>query len=79
MVISTKRNNRGRKARIGGICFDEGKMMIFAGYHYFPDGKTGKILLDLAEARELANRIGYDRKRERRKELIRWLAKRYEI
>lgn len=82
MIISTKTNNRGRKAKIGGLCFDEGKMMIFAGYHQFPDGRVGKILLNLDEARVFANRIGVDpakSKARKRKELVKWLAKRYEV
>lgn len=82
MIISTKKSNRGRKAIVGKVCFDEGRMMIFAGYHQFPDGRVGKILLNLDEARVLANRIGVDpakNKARRRKQLIRTLAKRYGV
>lgn len=42
----------GRKARVGGICFNEDRMRVFAGY--CPDC-NGKVVMSLDEARHFAN------------------------
>lgn len=76
MIISKARQHKGRKARIGGICFDEGKMMVFVDYYPFPDGSVGKILINMDEAREFANRVGADRIKLRAK-FMRWVIRRY--
>lgn len=76
MIISNVKKHRGRKARIGSLCFDEGRMMIFVGYYPFPDGTTRKILINLNEAREFANRIGAEKITIRTK-IMRWIIKKY--
>lgn len=78
MLISKTKQNRGRKARVGALCFDEGRMMVFVGYYAFPDGSHGKILVTLDEARELSARIGGEKSSARTK-LIKWLVKRYGV
>lgn len=78
MIVTNRLHNRGRKARIGGLCFDEGRMMIFVGYHTYPDGSTGKVLVSIDEAREFATRFGSE-KADKRKQLIRWLVRRYGV
>lgn len=79
MVISTKKAVQGRKANIGGMCFDEGKMMVFVGYHACKANETGKILVTIDEARQLAKKIGTDCKTSKRQRLVKRLAKHYEI
>lgn len=79
MVVSLKKNNAGRKARIGGLCFDENKMHFFAGYHTCESGKVCKVLLDVDEAREFAERVGYQKRPKLRVRVVKWLAVRYGI
>jgi hypothetical protein len=50
----------GRKARIGGICFVNDRMVIFVGY--CPECK-GKVVMDLDEARSFANIYTTNKKR----------------
>ena len=78
MVISSKKHNKGKKAEFGGICFDEGDLRVFIGYHTCPTGKKSKILLNLDETRFLANKYGGN-KTTNRKKLIKWLANKYEV
>lgn len=70
---------RGRKSRIGRVCFDErGKMMFFAGYAQV-GGNNCKVLLSIEEAHEFARQIGGGVREPLGAKIVRRLAKRYDI
>ena len=70
-------NYRGRKAKIGGICFDEGRMCFFLGYHTCPESHSKhKILLTIDEAREFGKKFGYN-KIPLKTKIVNYLIKKY--
>jgi hypothetical protein len=55
-------NNRGHKAKIGSVMFDDDGLAFFAGYHRCPNcGAQGKILIDMDDVRELGRKFGHQR------------------
>lgn len=55
--------HRGRSARIGSICFNAGRIAVFAGYHPCPNcGGLSRIQIDYDYARTLARNFGGGRK-----------------
>jgi shikimate kinase len=54
----------GRKAKVGGICFDDrNRMHIFVAYC---DGCRGKVLMTVDEAREFSDKYNTNKKRTKR-------------
>ncbi len=51
-------NYRGRKGLIGKVCFGNEGLAFFAGYHDCECGSRGKILLNMEDARSLAQKVG---------------------
>lgn len=78
MQTSIKKQYTGRKTRIGALCFDEGKMQIFVGYSTCAHGQTGKILINVEEAKEFSRRF-HAEKTKMRQRLIRYLVTKLEV
>lgn len=62
MIIHEQHTFRGRKSKVGSICFDTGKMTFFLGYHDCPNCHThNKLLVGIDEARTFSNKFGKSR------------------
>lgn len=52
-------NSRGRKAKIGGVCYDGSRLAFFAGYSECKEcGVQGKVLISVEDARLLGRKFG---------------------
>lgn len=59
MTVHEQPTFRGRKSRVGSLCFDTGKMTFFLGYHDCPNCKThNKLLVGVDEARIFSSKFG---------------------
>ena len=54
-------SQRGRRIKLGGVCFDGNHLAFFAGYHECTCGVKGKILINIDDARALAQKFGGNR------------------
>ena len=74
-------SQRGRKARIGKVCFDaHGRIRFFAGYGYcLHCGANSKILLDINEAREFGRQFGAGAREPIGARVARRLARQYNL
>jgi hypothetical protein len=57
----------GRKARVGGICFDQDRMRIFVGYC---PNCNGKVVMSLDDAKAFANRYATEVDKHKVKRLL---------
>lgn len=74
MVVTHEKSFRGRKARIGGICFDAGRMGFFVGYHKCPSCELpGKVIVTIDEAREFTSKVG-SHKPKMKQRFAKWVA-----
>ena len=68
MIVHTQPTSRGRKSRVGKVCFDTGKMTFFLGYHDCPNCNAhSKLLVGIDEARDFAGKFGYSKIKIRHK------------
>jgi hypothetical protein len=52
-------NSRGRKAKVGGVCYDGTRLAFFAGYNNCQEcGIEGKVLISIDDARTLGQKFG---------------------
>lgn len=75
MVVTHRNEFRGRKQKVGSVCFtDTGHLAFFIGYCPDPRCK-GKVLIEPHEAREICAMFGKEQKKISQRVALRVLKK----
>lgn len=73
MTVSRRTTYRGRKAKVGGVCFtDTGRLAFFLDYC---PCCQGKIMLDVQESEEFARKFFRAKRHNLKQRLATWLLK----
>lgn len=80
MTLQKNATSKGRKSRVGKVCFDNGRMMFFVGYSQCAHcSSENKVLVNVDEARSFARMFSDKVKTSLKTRLAKWLLKGAEV